>query len=78
MNDFLSRFDGGELIGLVSVAGGLLIAIVSIVTAGYCKVRKLALKEAMIERGLSAEDICAVLDAGTCGSKKNSKHACQS
>ena len=42
------------------------------------KVRKLALKEAMIERGMSAEDICSVLDAGACSSKKDSKHACQS
>ncbi len=77
MNELLTHLNGGELIGLTAVAGGLLCAIVSIVTGGYYKTRKLALKEEMIQRGMSAEDICAVLEAGNCGVKKDSKHACQ-
>jgi len=68
MSDFLSRFNGGELIGLVAVAGGLLCAIVGILSGSWQKVRKAeiaaALKQDMLNRGMSAEDIRTVMEAG--------------
>jgi hypothetical protein len=69
MSDFLSRFNGGELIGLVAVAGGLLCAIVGILSGSWQKVRKAeiaaALKQDMLNRGMSAEDIRTVMEAGS-------------
>ena len=75
MSEFLSKFDAGELIGLVAVGGGLLIPILcgltAIVTEHFFKLRQLALKQDMINRGMSAEEIQMVLDAGTKSSRKN-------
>ena len=65
MNDFLSRFDGGELIGLVAVIGGLLCGLVGIIGHFWHENRQTALKRDMIERGMSAEEIQAVLWAGS-------------
>jgi hypothetical protein len=69
MNEFLSKFDGSELIGFVAVAGGLLCGLVcgtaAIVMERLCKLRQLALKQDMLSRGMSVDDIQAVLDAGT-------------
>ncbi len=57
MVELLSHFKAGELIGLVAVGGGLLVAIVAIV-AGHChKIREMALKEEMVNRGMSADEI---------------------
>jgi hypothetical protein len=69
MMDLLSRLDGGELIGIVSVVGGLLIAAVGIIAGSWVKVRRAelaaALKQDMLNRGLSADDIRTVLEAGS-------------
>jgi hypothetical protein len=70
MSEFLSKFTGGgELIGLVAVAGGLLCGILcgttAIVMSHWHKLRQLALKQDMLNRGMSVDEICAVLDAGT-------------
>jgi hypothetical protein len=74
MADLLSKFDPGELIGLVAVAGGLLIPILcgvtAILTDYFYKVRQLALKQDMLNRGMSAEEIRVVLDAGSKHSRK--------
>ena len=74
MADLLSKFDAGELIGLVAVAGGLLIPILcgvtAIITDYFYKVRKLALKQDMLNRGMSAEEIRIVIDAGSKQSRK--------
>lgn len=74
MMDLLSKFDAGELIGLVAVGGGLLCAIVAIVAGTWQKVRRAeiaaALKHDMLSRGMSADDIRTVLDAGS----KSSRH----
>jgi hypothetical protein len=64
MNDFLSRFDGGELIGLVAVVGGLLCGMISILGHFWHEGRQTALKRDMVERGMTAEEIQAVLYAG--------------
>jgi len=73
MNDFLSRFNGGQLIGFVAVAGGLLCGIVSII-GHFWKVNRLtALKQDMVARGMSVEEIEAVVNAGT-GQKPVHRH----
>jgi hypothetical protein len=74
MVDLLSKFGPGQLIGLVAVAGGLLIPILcgvtAIVTDYFYKLRQLALKQDMLNRGMSADEIRVVLDAGSKHSQK--------
>jgi hypothetical protein len=69
MSEVLSNLRPGELIGLVAVGGGLLCGIISIIMGGMYKMRQLSLKEEMVQRGMSAEDICAVL-GGSCKEDK--------
>jgi hypothetical protein len=74
MTELLSKFNAGELIALVAVAGGLLIPILcgvtAILTDYWHKARELALKQDMLNRGMSAEEIRIVLDSGTKSSRK--------
>jgi hypothetical protein len=74
MAELLSKFTAAELIGLVAVGGGLLIGLVcgatAIITDYFYKVRKLALKQDMLNRGMSAEEISLVLAAGSKHSRK--------
>ncbi len=76
MGDLLSKFDPGQFIGLVAVGGGLLIPIIcgvtAIITDYFFKTRQLELKHDMINRGMSADEIRVVLDAGS----KHSQKAC--
>jgi hypothetical protein len=68
MSDYLLRFSPGEMIALVSIVGGLVLG--SLVLMGDCwrRVRKVEiesnLKASMLDRGLSAEEIRCVLEAG--------------
>jgi hypothetical protein len=75
MLDWLSQQSPGQLTGLVAVVMGPLIAIVAIVSASWARVRRnelqahiaemeAALKQQMIERGMSADEIERVLAAG--------------
>jgi hypothetical protein len=75
MSDWLSQQSAGQMIGLISVVGGLLIAITAIVSAAWARVRRAellarlaesdaVLKQQMIERGMSADEIVRVLEAG--------------
>jgi hypothetical protein len=68
MTDFLSRVDGGELIAIIAVGGGMLIAFLSIAAAVWHKVRSeqiaADLKRDMLDRGMSADEIKMVLEAG--------------
>jgi len=79
MTDFLSRFNGGELIAFVSVAGGLLIAATAIIAGTWQKVRRTeivsALKQDMLNRGMSADEIRTVLEAGSRGCRKGSSRS---
>jgi hypothetical protein len=72
MAEFLSRLNFGEMVGFIAITGGLLIGFVAVVGGIWSGVRKkeiaAGLKHDMLERGMSAEDIRMVLDAG----KKNS------
>jgi hypothetical protein len=79
--EFLSKFDSGEVIGLVALAGGmivgLILGIMGILLA-FCKLRQehrqeeitATLKQDMLNRGMSADEICAVLEAGSKDSRK--------
>jgi hypothetical protein len=68
MSEFLTRVDGGELIAIISVGGGLLIALLSIGVGAWHKVRaeqiSADLKRDMLDRGMSADEIKTVLEAG--------------
>ncbi len=69
MSEILSRFAFGELLGFLSVGGGLLIGLVAVAGSMWLEVRKTetaaSLKQDMLNRGMSAEEIQTVLDAGT-------------
>jgi len=69
MIDLLSKFEAGELIGLVAVAGGLLCGIVGIIMGCWLEMRRAGisgtLKHDMLERGMSADEIATVINAGT-------------
>jgi hypothetical protein len=69
MVELLSKFEPGQLIGLVAVAGGLLCGILcgttAIILDHWVKLRQLALKQDMLSRGMSAEEIHLVMDTGT-------------
>jgi hypothetical protein len=72
--DALSRFNFGELMGFLAVGGGLLIGLVAIVGGFWVESRKTeinaALKHEMLSRGMAADEIKMVLDAGTNRSEK--------
>jgi hypothetical protein len=69
MDELLSKLDGGELIALVAVGGGLLCGIVGIIMGCWLEMRRVstnaALKQDMLDRGMCAEDIRTVLNAGS-------------
>jgi hypothetical protein len=74
MAELISRFNPGEFIGLVAVAGGMLCGIISIAMGIWHEVRKAeiaaALKRDMLDRGMSAFEIREVLEAGSGKSRK--------
>lgn len=74
MMEFLSKFDGGELIAIIAITGGLLVGLVVMIADYWHKIRKAEiaakLKHDMLDRGMSAEEIRIVLEAGT----KKSSH----
>jgi hypothetical protein len=69
MTDFFSRFRSDEIVGLITVVGGLIFLIVPIVGTFWYKIHKTsvnaALKQDMLNRGMSAEEIKTVLEAGS-------------
>jgi hypothetical protein len=82
MAEMLTR-NFGEWIGFMIVGGGLLIGLIAVAGGIWSDVRKkeiaAALKHDMLERGMSADDICKVLEAGTKRSRKvesDSQAAC--
>jgi hypothetical protein len=65
MPEYFSRLNASELIALVAVAGGLLCGIACIIGKHWERVRQLELKQDMLNRGMSAEEIKLVLEAGS-------------
>jgi hypothetical protein len=86
VEDLLAKFNGGELIAFVAVAGGLLCGILcgvsGIIMGSWEKIRRAeiaaALKRDMLNRGMSADEIRTVIDAGTKSSRKERRgqHVC--
>lgn len=86
MTELLSGFNPGELIGLVAVTGGLLCGLVcgttAIIMDHWHKIRQAdilgSLKLDMLKRGMSAEEIHTVVEAGAEGARKDrpSRHSC--
>src|SRR5271166_5663669 len=74
MYELLSKMEPGQLIGLVSVVGGLVCGIVAIVMGVGLETRRVelaaALKRDMLERGMSAEEIRIVMEAGSKNSQR--------
>jgi hypothetical protein len=68
MSDILSKLNGPELTGLVAVVGGLLMAIIGIVAVQWRRVRiaevECALKQQMLDKGMSAAEIEQIIKAG--------------
>jgi hypothetical protein len=77
MMELLYRFHPGELIGLTAVVGGLITGIVAIVMGIGHATRKAeldaGLKKSMLERGMSAQEIRMVMEAGSCESIDHGK-----
>jgi hypothetical protein len=73
--DMLSRFNFGELMGFLAVGGGLLIGLVAVAGGLWVELRKnemtAALKQDMLSRGMSPDEIKFVLDAGTNRSRRH-------
>ena len=67
---------GGQLIGLVAVVGGLLCGIFGILGHFWHEGRVTALKQDMVSRGMSADEIQAVV-AATPGKAARTRHACR-
>jgi hypothetical protein len=69
MAELLSKFGAGELIAIVSIVGGLICGTIVIIGDYWYKIRRAELaarlKQDMLDRGMSAEEIRVVLDAGT-------------
>jgi len=71
MDEFLARFQPGEFIGLVAVLVGPLIAVTAVVASQWRRVRiaemEAALKQQMLDKGMSAAEIEQVLGASQGG-----------
>jgi hypothetical protein len=89
LSEFLSRFDSGELIGLFALAGGMVVGLIlgamGILLGFYTQRLEsrraeifASLKQEMLNRGLSANEICMVLEAGAKSTRKSlgSQHSC--
>ena len=69
MSEILSKLDGAGVIALFAMAGGLALSFVAILTSAWAKVRQTeavaALKQDLAARGMSADEIRTVLEAGS-------------
>src|SRR5262245_47509376 len=65
--DFLEKLNGGEIIGLVAVAGGLAVALFGTISVQWRRVRvaemEASLKQQMLDKGMSAAEIETVMKA---------------
>jgi hypothetical protein len=86
MNEVLSKFDGGEIIGLIAVAGAFLCGILGICLGFYYQWHEsrrteimAGLKQELLNRGMSAEEIQTVLEAGSNSPfrRAHGRHSCR-
>jgi hypothetical protein len=68
MEEFLAKFNAGQFIGLTAVIVGPMIAVVAIIATQWRRVRiaemEGALKQQMLDKGMSAAEIEQVMKAG--------------
>ena len=68
MSEFLSKISPNDMIPMLLFGGGLLIGLVSVIGGVWLRIHKAnlaaRLKQDMLERGMSAEEIKTVIDAG--------------
>jgi hypothetical protein len=85
VSDVLSRMNGGELLAFFGLAGGLLVGAIAIIAGIWLEFRRAefrarqaeveaALKQDMLNRGMSADEIERVLSAGQKKAAKPSPH----
>lgn len=76
MIELLSKFNPGELIAVVAIVGGLICGSLVMIGDYWHRIRKAELaarlKQDMLDRGMSAEEIRTVLEAGTKSSRMES------
>jgi hypothetical protein len=69
MSEFLSRCPPGEMIALVSIIGGLICGSIVLVASFWRRIRQAEidakLKQDMLDRGMTPEEIRIVVEAGT-------------
>ena len=81
MSEVMSKFQPEDFAGLVSVVGGMVIFTVAIIAWFWHKTRKLeiqaALKQDMLNRGMSADEIQTVIEsgAGCCGASYRNRRS---
>jgi hypothetical protein len=68
MEELLSHFRSDEIVGMITIVGCLIFLLSPIVAICWYKIHKnsttAALKQDMLNRGMSAEEIKTVLEAG--------------
>jgi hypothetical protein len=69
MMEILSNLSGDDLVGVVAIVGGLLIAAIAILSLHWRRIRvaeiEANLKQHMLERGMSAAEIAQVVRASS-------------
>jgi hypothetical protein len=72
MNEVVSKLDSGELLGLVSILGTIVCGALGLAFAFFWQAQvtrraevTAALKQDMLNRGMSADEIRSVLEAGS-------------
>jgi hypothetical protein len=69
MNEFLSKFHSDDLVLMIVMLGGVLIGLSAVIGGCVVKILKsnnqTKLKHEMIVRGMSADEIKAILEAGS-------------
>jgi hypothetical protein len=79
MHELLSRMDGGEIIGLCAVAGGLLVAVISVIAVNWRIARvaeiEASLKRDLLTQGHSPEAVARVVSA-TAQAAEGGKKGC--
>jgi hypothetical protein len=69
MTEFLSKFNSGEMLGFVSIVGGLLFTLLMSAGHYWHKIRlaeiDAKMKQDMLDRGMSADEIKTVLEAAS-------------
>ena len=77
MVELLSKFSSGELIAIVAIVGGLICGTIVMIGEYWHEFGKPSckreLKQDMLDRGMSADEIRMVLEAGT---KKSPMETC--